>query len=117
MKITIQTGNPRFDQIGDWPNWDNIIVSDLPDEKYMFLIALHEFVEAQLCKFEGITPEQVDSFDANWQGDGEPGDDPNCPYQKQHNCATLVEMLVCHELGLNWAQYNLILNHIKEIQK
>lgn len=116
IDIKLKTGIPRFEQIGDWPEYDLIVVSPLPDEKYEFLIALHEFVEAQLCKFAGITPAQVDEFDSNWKGEGEPGDDPNCPYQTQHNCASLVEMLVCHELGINWTQYNVILNKLNEVK-
>ena len=112
----IKVGNPRFKQLGDWPDYNTIIVADLPDEKYKDLIAIHEFVEATLCKHAGITAEQVDEFDSNWSYTGEPGDDPNCPYKRQHQLASAIEMLLCHELGLNWHDYNAVLNYLSEVK-
>lgn len=105
LEISIKTGECRFDGVGDWPKYDEIIVSPLKDWKHEFLIGLHELIEAQLCKARGITPEMVDEFDSKFKGDGEPGDDPDCPYRKEHAFASMIEMIVCNELGINFSEY------------
>ncbi len=115
MNIEIKTGNPRFNQLGDWPDYNTIVVADLP-ERYKFLIATHEFIESQLCKFSAITPQEVDKFDSEFEGEGEPGNDANCPYRIQHQLATIIEMMLCRELGIDFYQYEMILNHIQEVQ-
>jgi hypothetical protein len=65
-----------------------------------FLYALHELIEAFLCLDRGISQQSVDAFDARFNGDGEPGDDPRAPYRQEHRFACLVEHLVAHELGM-----------------
>ncbi len=94
MKIILKTGKPRFDQLGDWPTYDEIIVAEQNNWRSEFLIALHELVEAQICKARGISPEMVDTFDANWNNSGEPGDSPQSPYFIAHQVAMIVERLV-----------------------
>jgi hypothetical protein len=69
----------------------------------MFLIALHELVEAHLCLVRGIPQEEVDAFDlkvSNDNPDVEPGDEWGCPYREEHRFAMIVEHLVAHELGI-----------------
>jgi hypothetical protein len=65
-----------------------------------FLYALHELVEAKLCTARGITQDQVDEFDALYQGDGEPGDAWDAPYRREHRQACLVEYLMADMLGI-----------------
>ena len=67
-------------------------------------IALHELIEAWLCRKRGITQQQVDNFDfANCDKvppDIELGDYPEAPYQTEHRFAMLIEHIMAHELGL-----------------
>lgn len=109
MDISIKTGKCRFGGIGDWPSYDEIIAVPQKDWRYEFLVALHELVEAQLCKASGVTAEAVDRFDAQFEKDrpyqDEPGDDPYSPYYSMHQTATVVERIVCQAFGLDWKDY------------
>lgn len=105
-EITIRSTNtPRYETVGDWQidlTGDlRVLVTGLDvtsDEG--FLIALHELVEMMLCRKRGITQQQVDEFDLAFAGDGEPGDDPACPYRSEHRAAMLIEHLMARELGM-----------------
>jgi hypothetical protein len=91
---------------GDWFTGENgdLIVrvcgGNGLEDHYAFLYALHETVEGYLCLARGISQEAVDAFDASYQGDGEPGDHPACPYRKEHRQSLLVEFLVADMLGI-----------------
>jgi hypothetical protein len=76
--------------IGDKNPWD---------DEDAFLVALHELVEARLCFKADVTQGAVDAFDAAYQGDGEPGDEPTAPYREQHRDATIIEHLVALFFG------------------
>ena len=117
INVTLKTSDCRFGGVGDWPSYDDIRVIDLGDEKHELLVATHELIEAQLCKYRGITPEEVDNFDSNFKGQGEPGDDPNCPYYLEHQFATIVEMLLAKELGINFQNYLIATNYIAGLNK
>ena len=96
----------RYDTTGDWyfdAAGDLVIkVSgvDAIDQDEVFLVALHELVEAKLCHRAGITQGAVDHFDLSWSGEGEPGDSPDAPYMQQHRKAMLIEHLMADFLGL-----------------
>jgi hypothetical protein len=72
-----------------------------------FLFALHELVEATLCRREGVSQESVDRFDAAFENmedrdfDSEPGDHPAAPYRTQHRRAMLIEHMMAQFMGLN----------------
>lgn len=108
MKIIIEATSPenqRYDTLGDWFEENgNFIIrvngDDPMDDDEAFLIALHELVEAKLCRARQISQTRVDAFDMAFQGDGEPGDDPAAPYRREHRFAMLIEHLMAHELGL-----------------
>ena len=106
MKIIIESiKEQRYDTLGDWfyENGDlHVRVSSIIGGRFeVYLIAIHELIEAILCERAGITPQQVDEFDLNYNGiEREPGDDMNCPYRRQHRFAMLIEHLVAHELGM-----------------
>ena len=72
---------------------------DVIDRKELFLVALHELVEAVLCRHDGVPQAAVDTFDTVFNGDGEPGDHPEAPYQKQHRMACLIEFTTALFLG------------------
>lgn len=122
MNVTIETiphESQRYETPADWlwdPNQDlRLLISDMGDWKYTALIALHEFVEAMLCKDRNIIQEVVDEFDKNYEEErkqgkhspqDEPGDDPAAPYRKEHFFATNLERLFAAELGVDWNQYS-----------
>jgi hypothetical protein len=113
MRITIETirhEDQRYSTCGDWlfpdPNHLVVHVSEMGDWRYEMAVAAHEMVEALLCQASGVSQEQVDAFDNSFSSeDGEPGDDPEAPYHKQHCFATAVERLLIAALGVSWADY------------
>lgn len=112
MRIKIDTELVlRYSSIGDWfpdgGGTDRIEVQEMGNRIYEFLIAIHELVESELCRMNGVTSEQVDEWDIHtFKGDGEPGDDPLCPYHKEHVFASKVERMVANEMGVDWNSYN-----------
>ena len=113
MEIHIKTiphGEQRYSTTGDWW-WAGetleMRVSVLGDWRYSVLIALHELVEALLCKAHGVTTDAVDAWDmgpgANLE---EPGDDPRAPYHREHDAASALERMLAHEFGIDWNAYD-----------
>ena len=109
-------GRQRYDTAGDWiPGAPvRINVSSMEDERYVFLVALHELVEYELCRMNGITDGQVIGFDAAFEeeraaglhpAEAEPGDDSRAPYRDEHEFATMVERMVAQKLGVSWSDY------------
>lgn len=96
----------RSEGCGDW-YWDqegNLQIrvastTDAVDDDEVFLIALHELVEAKLCLKHGITEGAVDAFDKAFEGDTEPGDAPLAPYRNEHRAAMLIEHAMALMLG------------------
>jgi len=73
---------------------------DVWDQPELFLLALHELTEARLCFAAGVVQGAVDTFDAAFTGDGEPGDAPDAPYRVQHRQACMIEHLAALFLGI-----------------
>lgn len=119
----------RYDTLGDW--YDslrmteggrrclNIRLSDsLPDDD-AFLVALHELIEVWICRKRGITQDQVDAWDMQFEKDraegkhgpeDEPGEHPGAPYRMEHKFAMVIEELLCAELGIKWDDHEAALN-------
>ncbi|MDG6901125.1 MAG: hypothetical protein JRM80_04110 [Nitrososphaerota archaeon] len=106
----------RYETVGDWiPGKPaQIRVSRMKDQRYVFLVALHEMIEYELCKMHGITDKEVVAFDVNFEAerlmnlhpvDAEPGDHPKAPYRSEHEFATMIEMMVAQKLGVSWSDY------------
>jgi hypothetical protein len=93
-------GDWYFDAVGDLHI--RVAGADALDQDDVFLIALHELIEAKLCLRDGVTQGAVDAFDSAFTGDGEPGDNPVAPYRKQHRVAMLIE----HQLALMMGKYD-----------
>jgi hypothetical protein len=107
---TIPHTMQRYDTVGDWQYQQTdgaliIRVSDMNNWRYELLVGIHELVEATLCSIGGISQEAVDKFDLAYQGDGEPGDEPNCPYHGPHQIATGVERILAGIMGVVWTAY------------
>ncbi|HXI49013.1 MAG TPA: hypothetical protein VNH39_10525 [Steroidobacteraceae bacterium] len=118
MRITIEVikhEDQRYPTVGDWlwPNEHNLLirVSELGDWRKEAAVAVHELVEAILCKADGVAAAAVDAFDRAYEADrpplddSEPGDDPTAPYHRQHCFATAVERMLIAALGMPWAEY------------
>jgi hypothetical protein len=106
----------RYETVGDWipGNPVRIKVSGMKDERYVFLVALHEMIEYELCRMNGITDREVVEFDTNFEQErrarlhsfeAEPGDDPRAPYRDEHGFATAVERMVAQKMGVSWPDY------------
>jgi hypothetical protein len=115
---TIPHNKHRYPTVGDWIV-DNanipaftILVSDMGNPDFEFLVGLHEQIETYLCWKRGIEQQSVDKFDTQYEtnrpeGDfSEPGDDPKAPYFREHQFATKLERLMADELGVDWEKYN-----------
>ena len=127
QKITIKVinhKNQRYETCGDWQFKDDnnllIRVSNLNDTKMNCLVAIHELIEALLCKFNDpeITTAQVDSFDIEFEknrkeeDNSEPGDCPEAPYYEQHKFATIIEMALASALKVSWEDYEKRINSL-----
>lgn len=120
--ITIDHKDQRYETVGDWV-WSStgnltIFVSNMGDWRKEFLVAIHELIEVFLCRERGITQEQVDSFDMQFEATreigntDEPGDSVLAPYHKEHFFATTLERAICQELGVDWFDYEKIINSL-----
>lgn len=113
---TVPHSKQRYETVGDWIFLENndltIVISDLGDWKKELLIAIHELVEASLCKARNITTETVDKFDLEYEANrlptdsvSEPGDSLEAPYHKEHIYAGVIERGLAHELQVEWFDY------------
>lgn len=95
-----------FDDKGDL----QVRVSPMSDWRREILLAIHETVEAIMCKHNGVTQQAVDVFDQEYDKihtfDVNAGDDPAAPYEHEHCLATAIERILCAELGVNWLSYD-----------
>ena len=96
----------RYDTLGDWEMEDGDlfinVAEESGDEDDQILIAMHELVEAILCRKHGMTQEQVDTFDMGpimLSYGQEPGDHPDAPYRTEHRQAMLIEHLLANFMG------------------
>lgn len=123
MNITLKTiphNQQRYETVGDWEIKEDgsveIRVSDMGNDKYAALVAIHELVELLLCDDRGITDEAVTAFDKDFEAsrpDGnedEPGDSKDAPYRDEHFFATSIERLIAAELEVDWADYEQAIN-------
>lgn len=118
MNINIQIVDPKemrpeVDGV-DW-YWDadgnlQVRVAPMSDWRYEVLLAIHETVEAIMCKHNGVSQQSVDVFDQEYDKthdtDCNAGDDPKAPYVREHCFATAIERILCAELDVNWLTYD-----------
>lgn len=119
MNIKMQTiphDRQPYPTVGNWAIADDgsiaIDVSDMWNEDYAFLVAIHEAVEVWLCRKRDVTEDEVNAFDIAYEAnrpegdESEPGDHPDAPYRREHFFATSIERLLAAELGVDWAEYD-----------
>lgn len=99
-----------FDSNGDL----QVRVCPMSDWRYEALLGIHEAVEAIMCRHNGVTQQEVDKFDQQFdsthQFDSEAGDDPHCPYRSEHTFATAIERVLAGVLQVPWSTYDTELN-------
>ena len=104
---------PEVDGV-DWfwkPNGDlEVQIAPMSDWRYEMLLAVHELTEAIMCKHNGVSQQQVDEFDKEYDKthstDCNAGDDPAAPYKREHCFATAIERILCAELDVDWLTYD-----------
>ena len=98
----------RYETVGDWQFFkDNLVikVSDTGSECSNNLIAVHEIIEALLCKNNGVSEALVDEWDMSHTDSLEPGSIPGCPYYREHMFATMIERALAAELDADWFEH------------
>lgn len=107
-------GKP-YETLGDYYFEKNVLHIDIlkTDEAnhrtFELLTLIHEIVEAVLVIKRGISISAIDNYDMEYNAihkDGEPGDEKDSPYFKEHFLATKIEKLMAKELGVKWSDYN-----------
>lgn len=109
---TVDFSVMRYQTVGDYFTRDDgtvvIQVAELGDWAMNSCVALHEFVEKTLCVKAGISDQTIDAFDFGWKPHDnieEPGDDPACPYYRQHQQAMALERAFAAMLEVHWPEY------------
>lgn len=90
-----------------------IFCSDLKNDNLHLLIFSHEMVEASIALSRGISLSKIDKFDKRFEEEGkegEPGDDAESPYKKEHRFSENIERLIAHELNIDFNSYSNILD-------
>lgn len=119
---SIPHSEQRYETVGDWQELPDgsvvITVSDMGNEDFNALVAIHELVEYLLCKKRGITDEEVTAFDKAFEearqpgNTDEPGDQVAAPYFQEHQFASYVETVVAVELGVSLEGYTKAVNSL-----
>lgn len=111
----------RYPTVGDYQEGHGVTlftISDMHNDLYEELVAIHELVEYLLIKRRGISVESIDAFDKAFEAnrlemdDSEPGWDKKAPYHKEHVFAEKVERMLADELGVDWAVYDKIVRDL-----
>jgi len=114
MRVEIKTVDPaamRYPTAGDW-EWlpDGALMLKVPEyggrDTSVLLVAIHEMIEAYLCKRDGVTDEQVTRFDIENPLLEEPGDHPGAPYHRQHAIAMAIERECALAMGAKWDEHD-----------
>lgn len=121
MNINIKTipqDQQRYQTIGDYFDKDgvtNILVSEMGNEDYEFMISVHELVEQYLCKKRGISEESITNFDVNNLDLEDPGSSPLAPYHKEHMFALIIEGMLANQLDIDFTYEGKYNNTLGEV--
>lgn len=106
---TIPASEQRYNTCGDYWTDAEVLhfrVNQMSDWRSEAAVFLHEFVEKMLTIQRNIDEKSIDRFDMyEYQGSGEPGDDPDCPYRNEHRTAENLERLFIEALGMHWDEH------------
>lgn len=127
MEIHIKTiphDHQRYETCGDYYyDQDSILqvrISDMGNDFYATMVAVHEIIEEAITKKNGITEQQIMDFDLAFEAarkiglkteTEEPGFSNDSPYRAAHAFATGVELGMCALTDTSWADYdNCVIN-------
>ena len=109
----------RYPTLGDyWRDTDGkqeMRISEMGNNDYAFLIALHELIEWYITEKRGIKEEDIKAFDEAFEKERlnglhaekeEAGFDSRAPYVQEHTFATNIEKMIAQELGVDWEKYD-----------
>ena len=86
------------------------VAAEMEHWREAMALAVHETVEALMCKHNGVTVAHVDEFDAKFKGENEidvnAGDESDAPYRLEHTYATAIERVLTGVLGVDWKEYD-----------
>ncbi len=113
---SIPHSEQRYPTVGDyWLDADGVLqirVSEMSNPRFEELVAMHELSEALLVLAHGVSIEDIDKFDMNYEanrseGDttSEPGNSPDAPYRNEHIFATEIEGALGVAFGVDWREY------------
>jgi len=113
----IRHKDQRYDTVGDWeftPDGSKLTVrvSNTGTATYNVCVAVHEIIEAVLCKVRGIKDEVVTEWDKAHEDHPDPGSIPGCPYYREHMFAMMVERAFAAELDIDWMDYEAVLENM-----
>jgi hypothetical protein len=94
----------RYDDVGDYFG-DTIVAYDFKNDIITNAIFLHEFIEYNLIKSAGITPELIDQFDTNPATRKEHPEE-YALYGKFHEMANGIEKQFIENLGIDWKEHS-----------
>ena len=116
---TIPHKEHRYPTLGDyWRSADGkqeMRISEMGNDDYAFMIAVHELIEWYITEKRGIKEEDIEAFDEAFEKErlqglhtekDEAGFDPRAPYVKEHTFATEIEKQLAKELGVDWEIYD-----------
>ena len=112
---TIPHVNQRYDTVGDYfldGDCFKLWISETGNGDYNFLIFIHEIIEAYLCKRNGIPETDITNWDIDHPELKEPGHDENAPYHAEHEFAEKIERKIATRMGINWKQYEKVLDEL-----
>lgn len=123
MRINIETiphDQQRYETCGDYWIDDQgvwqIRVSKMSVPRSVLAVMIHELFEMSSVIENGIPISAIDDFDKAFEAkrqpgnEDEPGDDAESPYRREHQMATLVEMLFLQGVGFQWKMHEQIVN-------
>ena len=112
----------RYETVGDYYfTPDGVLcinVSEMKDNKFELLVAIHELIEVLQTENDGVAEPLIEAFDIKFEENrqkgnvDEPGDDPRAPYKRQHCVATGVERILAAALGVDWKEYEKACNEL-----
>ncbi len=116
---TIPHKEHRYPTLGDyWRSVDGtqeMRISEMGNDDYAFMIAVHELIEWYITEKRGIKEENIKAFDESFEKErlqglhtekDEAGFDSRAPYVKEHTFATEIEKQLAKELGVDWDAYD-----------
>lgn len=106
----------RYDTAGDYLElsyeWQ-VLISKLPNWKMQFILTMHELIEMGLTKHNGVSWKDIDDFDMSHPELDDPGACPKAPYHKEHMAAETIEKQLALLFGIDWKEYNAVLDALE----